>query len=567
MEPFKKDISYSEAEYFRVGGEIKDQKTLEKILSNSEQNFIGIGNEEIEVLREDDKIYLMLDEQVKLGNRQSSYNLTTDFFNKFNEKIFFEVDIGNIPEDNESDRVYTREYVKEFKEEEGVLLDFNDYPGGNRANDRVYILEEGYKFKLGPNILNLIGKDFYDNDKNQFILSYPTSGKKHPQFHCKVYDTLSKKGNEGCKWFVDLYDKNVAKDEIVFYLKDKLFIFDIKTKNYLPQFDSWQRNRIFFGAPGTGKSFKLNEEKNKLLKGVEQNYERVTFHPDYSYANFVGTYKPKPDIGDDGKEIITYKYVQGPFIRLLIKALNNPSEPYLLIIEEINRANVAAVFGDIFQLLDRDVNHQSEYPINVSEELKEHLEEDLNDKSKSNHLIIPPNMFIWATMNSADQGVFFMDTAFKRRWNFTHVDINNEQEKIENKVFKLENERIYWNSLRKAINTYLLSENINEDKCLGPFFISSVVKQEGNELDDDFLDLFKNKVLMYLFEDAARSKRDFLFEGSKDEDDFTYSKICKDFNTKGIKIFNPAIVSKTKVEKIENNDINEVNSTDENDEE
>ena len=125
-------------------------------------------------------------------------------------------------------------------------------------------------------------------------------------------------------------------------------------------FDSkYARNRVVFGAPGTGKSFTLNQERKDLI-GVdnESDYERVTFHPDYSYANFVGTYKPVPCIDSEGRDSITYEYVPGPFMRVYVKALKNSRtdsiKPFLLLIEEINRANVAAVFGDIFQLLDRD---------------------------------------------------------------------------------------------------------------------------------------------------------------------------------------------------------------------
>lgn len=187
------------------------------------------------------------------------------------------------------------------------------------------------------------------------------------------------------------------------------------------------RNLILFGAPGTGKSHTLNKDVNNLVKNNDAEYERVTFHPDYSYANFVGTYKPVPTVDDNGNEIITYRYVPGPFIRVLTKALKNANnatekdKPYILVIEEINRSNVAAVFGEVFQLLDRDDNNCSKYDIETSEDLKKHLAKELNcSMTAIEKLKIPNNMFIWATMNSADQGVFPMDTAFKRRWDFTY---------------------------------------------------------------------------------------------------------------------------------------------------
>lgn len=309
-------------------------------------------------------------------------------------------------------------------------------------------------------------------------------------------------------------------------------------------FNKFKRNKIYFGAPGTGKSFKLNQEKDELLKGYEDNYERVTFHPDYSYSSFVGSYRPVQDY-DNGKKIISYEYVAGPFMRVLSKALKNKFKPFLLIIEEINRANVAAVFGDVFQLLDRDKEHKSEYSINTSKEMREYLakvtEKDADNFKK---IKIPPNMFIWATMNSADQGVFFMDAAFKRRWDFEHIDIDEDESEIYDDVFEFPNsdEHINWNILRKSINTFLLDTvEVKEDKLLGPFFISEIVKFESQLPNDDFEDSFKNKVLMYLYEDAAKAKPYLLFEGSTEK---TYSKICNDFDEKGIDIFHKDIIMK-----------------------
>jgi len=406
----------------------------------------------------------------------------------------------------------------------------------------------------------------------------------------------------------------------------------------------YKRNRILFGAPGTGKSFTLNNEREHLLaEGNETDYERVTFHPDYSYANFVGTYKPtmikqesKSDLdkdkkwiieilhdksktlqekydllyasfkgdgltrlpillgifGDDdfktrkvdgsdasnnvernhGKAIrpflnlsinnsdvkeIAYEYVPGPFMRVLVKALktamtDNP-KPYLLIIEEINRANMAAVFGDIFQLLDRNKRNVSEYGISTTNDMRSYLAEELGvDENKVETIKIPDNMFVWATMNSADQGVFPMDTAFKRRWDFKYLGIDDAvdlySDKIVNKKYVLgkgDNARLVgWDDLRQAINDLLSSEvfNINEDKLLGPYFISKAVLESDN--DTDFIDVFKNKVLMYLFDDAVKQKRKTFFEECVDDTrGLKYSEICKLFDTKGVFIF-PVEISK-----------------------
>lgn len=327
------------------------------------------------------------------------------------------------------------------------------------------------------------------------------------------------------------------------------------------------RNRIIFGAPGTGKSFKLNDDKDRLLEfGGE--YERVTFHPDYSYANFIGTYKPVPIKDSEGKDSISYEYVPGPFMRIYVRALKNcikvskaeeKPKPFLLLIEEINRANTAAVFGDMFQLLDRK-NNASEYPIQASEDIKKYLSKETGLSSEYfSEIKIPDNMFIWATMNSADQGVFPMDTAFKRRWDFTYLGIDDSDEDICGKyvvVGSIEQQRIEWNELRKAINEFLASEKINEDKQLGPYFIARnivVPADGGDEIDSKkFCDVFKHKVLMYLFDDAGKQKRGKLFEGSA-KGQSRYSKICEAFDEQGIGIFHGDIQANVKVQDLKTN--------------
>ena len=289
-----------------------------------------------------------------------------------------------------------------------------------------------------------------------------------------------------------------------------------------------KRNIIYFGAPGTGKSYNLNQDKDELIEN-ENYYERVTFHPDYSYANFVGTYKPVPK-GDS----ISYEYVPGPFMRSLVKAFKNPQKPFLLIIEEINRSNVAAVFGDVFQLLDRDKNNESRYSIETTEDMRNYLKEELGRVFEK--IKIPSNMFIWATMNSADQGVFPMDTAFKRRWDFKYFGINYNEELIEHINININDQEISWNDLRKAINSELLSYRINEDKLLGPFFaFNEYIDEELN--DDEFKEIFKNKVIMYLFEDAAKAKRNDLFAGARENNNVIYSRVCELFDEIGIEIF------------------------------
>lgn len=347
------------------------------------------------------------------------------------------------------------------------------------------------------------------------------------------------------------------------YFKNYFNIFDLRPYfitpkrafNYLPIKDEVKRNIIAFGAPGTGKSYGFKTKLEKL-KCPATNYERVTFFADYSYSQFVGTYKPI-DVGGT----ITYKFVPGPFMRILVKALrsgmSNSPEKFYLIIEEINRVKAAAVFGDMFQLLDRDSSGKSEYSINASEDVRNYLADVFGGAATEySELKIPNNMFIWATMNSADQGVFPMDTAFKRRWNFNYIGIDDDEitedstgTKVENikLCFKLNGDVIRWNVLRRAINAKLSSDTddirAHEDKLMGPFFVkcnqytldSSNVISSTTE-NDDFLSVFCEKVLMYLFEDVARTRRDELFEGLKGKCS-RYSEVRAAFIKDGLEIF------------------------------
>lgn len=318
-----------------------------------------------------------------------------------------------------------------------------------------------------------------------------------------------------------------------------VFNTDIKTE--------YERNRIVFGAPGTGKSYGLKDDCEKLMEDTTGTYERVTFHPDYTYSQFVGTYKPVMD--EDGNSI-RYDFVPGPFMRVYVEALKSgrtdTPQPHLLLIEEINRAKVAAVFGDVFQLLDREDDGVSEYEIQASEDIRRYLAKELGGNADNYKKIrIPNNMFIWATMNSADQGVFPMDTAFKRRWNFEYLGINENEEKIKG-IGKIMlpgcDEPIEWNTLRKAINDKMSSSDfkINEDKLMGPFFLSKKViasDENGMIIDTDgFIKAFKSKVIMYLYEDAVKQGKHRFFEGC---DNSKYSSVCEAFDEKGMAIFGP----------------------------
>lgn len=314
----------------------------------------------------------------------------------------------------------------------------------------------------------------------------------------------------------------------------------------------YEKNRIVFGAPGTGKSYGLKIDSEKLQTNFGCKFERVTFHPDYTYSQFVGTYKP---VMDNAGEKIKYEYVPGPFMRVLTDALkgaiSKDNKPYLLLIEEINRAKVAAVFGEVFQLLDRDEDGVSEYEIQASEDMKRYFVSKIGGNlSDYERIRMPNNMFIWATMNSADQGVFPMDTAFKRRWSFEYIGINDGQEKMADGKVVLGKDlhalEVNWNKLRKTINDLLASEyKVNEDKLMGPFFLSKKVTEcdENGYMKkpEEFIKAFKSKVIMYLYEDAAKQHKRNLFSGC---DNSKYSSVCEAFDSIGVKIFGDTFVEK-----------------------
>lgn len=300
------------------------------------------------------------------------------------------------------------------------------------------------------------------------------------------------------------------------------------------------RNKIIYGAPGTGKSYELRAQARQLGFN-DQNILRVTFHPSYSYQQFVGSYKPIPIYKSQGtgsgslfksdrttaladpfdkEPIIDYAFVEGPFIAQLAAALHAPDQNYMLIIEEINRANVASVFGDTFQLLDRKTSGESEYEITFNPEVTDFL---VSRGLSGKNVKIPANLFIWATMNSADQGVLPLDAAFKRRWSFEYLPLDDKEGVVADNIISFQGKRYAWNAFRRAINDHLKSVPVSEDKLLGPFFMNN------QELADE--NAIKNKLLLYLRDDVLRHNPGSLFQKS------TFSDIIKGYNA-GEEIFN-----------------------------
>ncbi len=268
--------------------------------------------------------------------------------------------------------------------------------------------------------------------------------------------------------------------------------------------------QIFYGAPGTGKSHEVKKQTGELLdNGEEQdlpNVFRTTFHPDTDYASFVGCYKPtmKPTSKEEktltGKdEEIVYEFVPQVFTDTYVYAYNNPDQPTYLVIEEINRGNCAQIFGDLFQLLDRK-GGVSEYKIKADKDLAQYLKEKLGVDSEGiqdGKLCLPANLHILATMNTSDQSLFPMDSAFKRRWEWEYVPINYDTT-IKSGEFEITiGDKSYsWVVFIKQVNEKIFDLTQSEDKQMGNFFIKQSIDEKG----------FKSKVMFYLWYEVLRDE-------------------------------------------------------------
>lgn len=297
--------------------------------------------------------------------------------------------------------------------------------------------------------------------------------------------------------------------------------------------------QIYYGAPGTGKSHRI-KERLKALNVPKENIFRTTFHPDSDFSTFVGAYKPtmKKQYRYDGKvkakyyedddlagakkdeviidKVIQYDFVPQTFIKAYVRAYQTNENVYL-IIEEINRGNCAQIFGDLFQLLDRDENGVSEYTIKADADIRAYLEDVLGCDSegiKDGELCLPSNLYIYATMNTSDQSLFPIDSAFKRRWDWEYEPIKY---KNADWVIEINGNQFSWTSFQKEVNNRIFESTNSEDKMLGDFF----VKPYDGIITEKLL---LNKVLFYLWNDVCKDGDGDIFK-TEDNKDVKFSDL------------------------------------------
>ncbi len=307
---------------------------------------------------------------------------------------------------------------------------------------------------------------------------------------------------------------SIASSDQFLFIPEDLEKIEEKPETLIP------RQIIYYGAPGTGKSHSVKRETEEWEK--KGRVVRTTFHPDSDYSTFVGAYKPTTEslqrydiynkpITKDGQpvmeQVITYEFVAQAFLHAYINAWKNREEPEFLIIEEINRGNCAQIFGDLFQLLDRSDDGYSEYSVRADKDLQKHLTNAFADvvlddypKVKSGEvLILPKNLYLRATMNTSDQSLFPIDSAFKRRWDWKYVPIakgNDNGVELDWEI-AIDSEKYDWWTFIETVNKHIFGTTNSEDKQLGFFFC----KAKDNIIDAE---TFVGKVTFYLWNDVFK---------------------------------------------------------------
>lgn len=301
------------------------------------------------------------------------------------------------------------------------------------------------------------------------------------------------------------------------------------------------RQVIYFGAPGTGKSHSVD----KILRAeAPKRNIRTTFHPDSDYSTFVGCFKPTMRNGN-----IEYTFIAQAFINAYVGAWSDIAHPFYLVIEEINRGNCAQIFGDIFQLLDRNPAGESSYSIKPDTDLQSYIADKLSlisnipeEIRSGNEMRLPSNLFIYATMNTSDQSLFPIDSAFKRRWDWKYNAIKPADN---DHLLVVGNTRYSWTSFIKNVNTKIYDLTKSEDKQLGYWFIKP---DENNNID---WELFVSKALFYIWNDIVKDYASMEQEDSPFGKKFSFTTFF-DEDGNPIKEQVIAFLEALKVEHVEN---------------
>jgi len=381
----------------------------------------------------------------------------------------------------------------------------------------------------GKNDLKLLRDKFLErykskNNNNTFEINDKRNVDKKNYCHLDLKNSKKLDGNNSEEMKNWCFDKiNELKDDVRSVIDEMIQNNEIKNKNNksssrqnadvntvsIQQNIKLPHNLIVYGIPGCGKSYFLG--KSYLENHFDKdNVIRTTFYPDYSNTDFIGQIRPTKDRNNN----LDYKVFPGPFTKALTKAFEyeNTEKKVALVVEEINRGNAAAIFGDIFQLLDRDSSGKSEYEI--SNPTVEQYFKDIG-LNKCN-IYLPSNLYIFATMNTSDQNVFKLDTAFKRRWEFKRM--TNSSEKIKN-TFLVPVLNVEWEKFIKEINEIISNnDELSGDRQIGKWFVKPEINVEQ----------FANKVLEYIYNDIYKyADKEEIFNVSKYKNfDAIYDAYC-----------------------------------------
>lgn len=464
-----------------------------------------------------DRYYQIKIEYEKLSKENYPKDIIKEEIDRLIESAFLEMTIGK--DTHKDSKILENNKIQFVKITYLVIYFLNEYNMDNLSkNEFLLFLIFSDNIYDVPTIMSLINEFRSSKNDNENLIVQVLDKVKH----CRIF-----------KLFEDSYFLEIVKDKIIIK-KEKMNEFkrlistlkdnDNTLFKFNKKFIKKVTQKICYGAPGTGKSYAVN----KLIENEsELDPVRTVIYPDYDYSDFTTSIRPKV-INDD----VTYDIYPGPFALAMKKALENPNENVFLVIEEMTRGNVAAIFGDIFQLLDRNDEGESEYPITncdlakylLDKVNKKKLSEEMKELLENDQIKLPNNLSIIGTVNTSDQNVFTMDTAFKRRFEFEYVSTDFIDDENNFEFYIAKSQKCTWKEFIKTLNNHICSiDDLSDDKCLGQFFIKGNISDNNDEsIIEENTTLLRNKLLHYLYEDVEP----MIYE----EDKKIFNKEIKSFN-------------------------------------